>query len=68
MSARDVHNSFEGGMVLQTTDAQVRKLMKEIRKTGKILDSALRSVYCSRQFNRKNLLVSMSLFVMWRSN
>ncbi len=28
---------------MQTTDAQVRKLMKEIRKTGKIGDSALRS-------------------------
>jgi hypothetical protein len=28
---------------LQTTDAQVRKLMKEIRKTGKNGDSALRS-------------------------
>ncbi len=45
MSDRDVHNSFEGGVVLQTTDAQVRKLMKEIRKTGKIRDSALRSGY-----------------------
>lgn len=28
---------------MQTTDAQVRKLMKEIRKTGKIEESALRS-------------------------
>ena len=28
---------------MQTTDAQARKLMKEIRKTGKIGDSALRS-------------------------
>ncbi len=30
---------------MQTTDAQVSKLMKEIRKTGKIGDSALRSVF-----------------------
>ncbi len=43
MSVRDVHNLFEGGIVLQTTDAQARKLMREIRKTGKIGDSALRS-------------------------
>lgn len=43
MSDRDVHNLFEGGIVLQTTDAQVRKLMKETRKTGKIGNSALRS-------------------------
>ncbi|MFH0958241.1 MAG: hypothetical protein V1897_06010 [Pseudomonadota bacterium] len=43
MSVRDVHNLFEGGIVLQTTDAQVRKLMREIGKTGKIGDSALRS-------------------------
>ncbi len=28
---------------MQPTDAQERKLMKEIRKTGKIGDSALRS-------------------------
>ena len=28
---------------MQTTDAQVRKLMKEIRKTGKVEESALRS-------------------------
>ena len=43
MSVRDVHNLFEGGIVLQTTDAQVRKLMREIGKTGKTGDSALRS-------------------------
>jgi hypothetical protein len=42
LSVRDVHNLFEGGIVLQTTDAQVRKLMREILKTGKIGDSALR--------------------------
>ena len=30
---------------MQTTEAQVRKLMKEIRKTGKIGDSALRSMF-----------------------
>jgi hypothetical protein len=28
---------------LQTTDAQVRKLLKEIRKTGKIWDSVLKA-------------------------
>jgi transposase len=36
-------SSWEGGHQLQTTDAQVRKLMKEIRKTGKVGESALRS-------------------------
>jgi len=41
LSDRDVHNSFEGGMVLQMTDTQVWKMMKENRKTGKIGDSAL---------------------------
>ncbi len=36
MSVRDVNNLLEGGIVLQTTDAQARKLIKEIGKTDKI--------------------------------
>jgi transposase InsO family protein len=34
---------WEGGHLVQTTDAQVRKLMKEYKKTGKVGESALRS-------------------------
>jgi hypothetical protein len=40
MSVRDVHNLFEGGIVMLTTQIQVWELMKEIGKTGKIPDSA----------------------------
>ena len=44
LSGRDARNFiWEGGHLVQTTDAQVRKLMKEIRKTGKVGESALRS-------------------------
>jgi transposase InsO family protein len=36
-------SSWKGGHPVQTTDAQVRKLMKEIRKSGYVGQSALRS-------------------------
>lgn len=41
MPVRDVSNSFERDMVLWTAEAQVRKQIRAIRRTGKIGHAAL---------------------------